>query len=125
MEPQPTPRKRRTSVVRIRVTASERSALEAAAAEVGLGISSLVRYASIKAIGLTPTPAPKRPRDDLARQLAAWIGQLARIGNNVNQVARVANTGGAVPATFAEATIEELRALRRVVLNATSEGRDE
>ena len=118
MEPQSPkkPRQRRTSALRVRLSVEERRLIETAAQVLNQGLCSFARVATIKAAGGIPTPPPKRPRDDLARALAGWTGQLARIGNLVNQIARAANVGAAVPTEFHDTIIHELRALRRAML---------
>ena len=111
-------KKRRTAALRIRLTEAERDALNAAAEVAGVGPCSFARVVVVTAVGQTPTPAP-RPRrtpSEPARDLAKAIGEIARIGNNLNQLARAANSGFDLdPAIVTEATAE-LRRLRETIV---------
>ena len=117
-------KKRRTAAMRIRLTEAEREALNAAAEAAGVGPCSFARVAVVAAVGQRPTPAP-RPRrtpSEPARDLARVIGEIARIGNNLNQLARAANTGFDLdPAIVTEATAE-LRRLRETIVATHGEG---
>nr|WP_283841347.1 plasmid mobilization relaxosome protein MobC [Bradyrhizobium manausense] len=54
--------------------------------------------------------------------MAKVIGEIARIGNNLNQLARAANTGFDLdPAIVTEATAE-LRRLRETIVASHDEG---
>lgn len=97
---------RRTAALRVQLTPSERAQLEAAAD--AAGSASLSQYA--RDYLLRRSPAPHRVagvrRHPEAQQL---MYQLSAIGNNLNQLARAANTTGVV------ASADELRAVTEML----------
>jgi hypothetical protein len=101
----------KTSTTTIRLTPEERADLAAAAEAQGVGPSSFARLATLRAIGRRPAHALKR-RDPHAIERARILGELGRIGNNVNQLARHAHRGGLVDP-------DELQALRAAVERLT------
>jgi len=123
-EDQQKKKKRRTEALRIRLTEAERDAVNVAAAAAGVGPCSFVRVVVVAAVGQTPTPAPRlrRAPSQPGRDLAKAISEIARIGNNLNQLARAANSGFDLdPAIVAEATAE-LRRLRETIVATHDEG---
>lgn len=72
----------------------------------------------IKTLGLVPVPVPpqkRQPREG-ARDLAKFLSELGRIGNNINQIARALNAGwDADPADLRRAAAELTR-LRAAIL---------
>jgi Bacterial mobilisation protein (MobC) len=111
-------KKRRTSALRIRITPDERVALDAAAAHAGVGPCSLARVLVVTAIGQTPTPAPRRRRkpSQAARDMAKAIAEIARVGNNLNQLAHAANRGFDLDPAIVEEATNELRRLREAII---------
>ena len=95
---------RRTTWLQIRCTAAERTAWHAKAAAAGLPLSQLVR----RALDRVRTWTAKRA--DLER---ARTRELARIGSNLNQLARWANTHKS--ALEAVTVIAHLTALSRAL----------
>ena len=75
------PKPKRTRMVRIRFTEDEYAAVSQKAIASSLTLSELVRRAALE----KPLPQPKS-------EMAATYEQLARLGNNVNQLAKAANT---------------------------------
>jgi hypothetical protein len=108
-------KQKRTSALRIRVSAEEHAAITAVAHAAGLGICSFARMMVVKAAGLNPTPAPRRP-DTHAIALARWTGELGRIGNLANQLAKDRHTGFDVCTLGVDEVRDELRKLRDVIL---------
>ena len=91
---------RRGTKVEVRVSAAEKAALQGSAREAGLTVSEYVRRRSLG--------QPVTARADRETRVL-----LRRIGVNLNQLARVANTSGA---TAASGPLEEaLAQLRRVL----------
>jgi hypothetical protein len=81
---------RRTEKVTVQLAPSERQQLETAAAREGKALSNYVRQLCLRRGGRTPVVAGTRRNPD-AKALA---DELRAIGNNINQLARVANQTG-------------------------------
>jgi hypothetical protein len=71
--------------------------------------------AVVKAAGLIPAAAPRKP-DGHAIALARWTGELGRIGNLANQLAKDRNTGFDVSTLDVDEVRDELRKLREAIL---------
>lgn len=81
-------KRQRNQIIPIRVTGEERAAIEAKADAAGLTIAAYLRATAIGAAG--PRARRRAPSDQVAlRQL---LGELGRVGNNVNQIARALNS---------------------------------
>jgi uncharacterized protein (DUF1778 family) len=80
----------RPGQINVRVSDQEREALTAKAARAGVTIPRLMVEAALEGDG----PEIRRERLALARSLNETRATLATIANNVNQLARVANTTG-------------------------------
>ena len=97
---------RRLHVVSFRLTDTEAAHVDAAAAAMRTPRSrqDWCRAAALHlAKAKVPTPPPPRrnparrlPKAD-TRALAAVLGQLGKIGSNINQIARMANSTGRLP----------------------------
>jgi hypothetical protein len=96
----------KTSFVALRCTAQERSAIDEAARQAGLSIGAYLRALALGNAGPRAVRRPPIERKELARLL----GQLGKIGSNVNQLARAFNRGGRAPA------LAELAALRQEIV---------
>lgn len=83
---------RRTAPLRSWVTPAERQQLETAAAREGKALSDYVRQLCLRRGGKAPVVAGAR-RNPEAKLLA---DELRAIGNNINQLARVANQTGEI-----------------------------
>lgn len=95
---------RRTVHLGVQLTPSERRELEEAAERAGARLSQFVRELCLRRGGVAGTVAGTR-RNPAAKALA---DELRAIGINLNQLARHANTSGAMP---------EARALRDAIDN--------
>lgn len=113
---------RTTTTTTLRLSAEERSALDRAAAAAGLGPSAFARVAVVKAAGGQPTPVRRR-RTEIAQAITATLGELGRIGNNWNQVARRLNGGGTAEASELAAIRSELELATRAILALREEAR--
>jgi len=98
----------------IHMTADERAALDAAAEAAGIGPSSYARRAVMRSVGREAN-LRRRP-DGLAQAVGRVLGDLGRIGNNVNQLARHAHVGGRVPPEALDGCRLELVRLTAAVL---------
>jgi hypothetical protein len=81
---------RRTAKLTVQLAPTERQRLDAAAAREGKALSEYVRQLCLRRGGRTPVVAGTR-RNPEAKALA---DELRAIGNNINQLARVANQSG-------------------------------
>ncbi|MBP0441510.1 plasmid mobilization protein [Tianweitania sediminis] len=107
---------RTTTTTTLRLSADERAALDLAAQAEGLGPSAFARLAVVRAAGGTPTPTRKR-RSEIAKAIALVLGELGRVGSNLNQVARRANRGGSVEPAELDAIRSELERMTLSVLS--------
>lgn len=103
-----------TTTTTLRLTPAERAALDAAAGAAGLGPSSYARRAVMRAVGRDA--AVRRRPDDTAQAVARALGDLGRVGNNLNQLSRHAHQGGQVPAGALDSCRLELAGLTAAVL---------
>jgi hypothetical protein len=81
--------RQKQSVMTFRVTVEERQELDAAALAAGLTSGSYIRQSLLKA---ARTGKRRRPLADAAA-LPRLLGELNRIGGNINQIARRVNFG--------------------------------
>jgi hypothetical protein len=86
-------KRQRTRFVNVRLTPDEHAAMEAAAERAGQSVASYVRQQCIGTPGPRAVPRPPVERAALAQLLA----QLGKCGSNLNQIARVLNSGGDEP----------------------------
>ena len=84
---------RRTVHLGVQLTPTERAELDAAAAAAGAGLSQYVRELCLRRTAEAATVGGAR-RNPEAKRL---MNELSWIGNNLNQLARVANTVHAAP----------------------------
>jgi mobilization protein NikA len=104
---------RRTVHLGVQLTPSERAELEFAAAEAGASLSQYVRELCLRRTVEAATVGGAR-RNPEAKRL---MHELSAIGNNLNQLARVANTTRHAPQESAlRAAIEVLKAAMAHVL---------
>lgn len=109
--------RQRSGVARMRCTPAELAQLEAAAERTGLTVGAFMRQ---QCLG-TPGPrAARRPPVERAA-LAQLLAQMGKCGSNLNQIARVLNSGGDVPEHIPEA-ITEFRTVCAEIMRAL--GRD-
>lgn len=95
----------RTARLLLRVTPQEKALIERNAADLGMGLSAYLR-----AVGLGRRVTPRRPAvSDEA------IRHLAQLGNNLNQIARRANSGLTLDADHINSVLKAvLDAVRRL-----------
>ena len=95
--PQKHPDDRASAAFRIRLTSDERTLLDEKAAAAGVTLSQLIRSAVL---------GYRLPSPPIVREA---MSELHRVGVNLNQLTRLANTTGDMPA------LAELRAIRGVL----------
>ena len=76
-------------VLSIRVSEAERHDVEALAERAGLTVGSFVRS---QILSMPTTRAVRRPVAEV-KLLTALLGQLQKVGSNINQIARRVNSG--------------------------------
>jgi len=103
----------RTCMFPVRLTEVERAALDERAAQTGYSRAALIRHA------LFSSPMPRSiPRPTIEHQeVARLLGELGRIGGNINQLARHANAGR-FQSNSIELALRELLTLRAACLKA-------
>jgi hypothetical protein len=97
--------------VHVRCNASEHATIMAAAAQAGLGAGAYLRSLALGSAG----PRARRQARSGQAELVRVLGLLGNYGGNLNQLARVANTSGDLPA---EAALTELAAQVREARDA-------
>lgn len=95
----------KTSFVSVRCTAGERVLIDTAAARAGLSVGAYLRTLALGKAGPRAKRRPPIERTELARLL----GELGKVGSNLNQIAHAYNSRGRAP------ELDELAALRRAV----------
>jgi hypothetical protein len=106
--------------VAVRCTAGQHATWTLAAADAGTNVGDYLRTL---ADGGSPSPRAVR-RPPIERQaLAQLLGELGKVGSNVNQLARIANTSGDMPEPDALADIaSDVRAMRAALMKALGRG---
>lgn len=113
--------RKRPHVVSTRLTPAELAQFERHAAEAGLDKADYVRAAILKDAPLRRARLAKPDRAVLAR----LMGELGKIGSNINQLARHQNQGGTVAASNLAQAQTDLEAMRDGILAALGVSRDE
>jgi len=98
----------RTTHLTIRFSPEERATVDEAAARAGLTAGSYARQTLFGA----PQPRQVRRPPVERRELARLLGQIGRIGGNVNQLARTANRGLPITRREVAEALNDLRAIR-------------
>lgn len=109
--------RQRVRHVKIHLTMGEYAAVVEQANRSGLSLSSLARAALLGA----DVPVTRRPPVEKAL-LAQTLGQLGKLGSNLNQIAHRSNLGREPLAELVSAELAELRVVRDAIMRAL--GRD-
>jgi hypothetical protein len=106
-------RRRRTQTIIFRVTPEEFALLAEEAANTDFAnTNAWVRAVAFEAVG-----RPELSRKDLQR----LVGEIGKIGTNINQIAKVANTNGRVDlVTDLHKTRAELEMLKKLIVRELS-----
>lgn len=101
-------------VIGFRADPLEVAEIEAAANEAGLTVGSFIRDTILKRARTTPTKKATIDRILLTKLL----GEIGKVGSNLNQIARRLNEGGAVGLTRIGRSLDELAVVREAILQA-------
>ncbi len=112
-KPSGSEKRQRAGVVNFRASDSERAELEAHAERAGLSIGSYIRS---RTLAEPTTRAVRKPSVERAA-LSLILAQLGKCGSNLNQIARVLNSGGDEPGDLL-AAVDEFRAACAAVMRA-------
>ena len=104
---------RRDRVVHARFSASEIAAITRVSEEAGLTVSAFMRSLTLEGAGVRPFFT-----DDDRAVLDLLLSDMRAIGVNLNQLARVANTGGHIQADQISAQTADIQKIVAVVLIA-------
>ena len=106
--------RKRKYTINIRVSEEERNQLEEDATRAGLTVSSYARRLLLDA----PVPRQgKRPHVN-REELAKLLGHIGKIGSNINQIARAANSNIPYSQQALDAHLAELEILRQHIRKA-------
>jgi hypothetical protein len=105
----------RKRLIHLRCTDHERAAIKAVAEEAGFSVGALLR---LLALGDAGPRAVRRPPIERA-ELARILGQIGKIGSNVNQIAKAIHTTRNLPSWSELAEIKaDIATVRAAVLKA-------
>jgi hypothetical protein len=105
----------RNRLIHFRCTDHERAAIKAVAEEAGFSVGALLR---LLALGDAGPRAVRRPPAERA-ELTRILGQIGKIGSNVNQIAKAIHTTRNLPSWSELAEIKaDITTLRAAVLKA-------
>jgi hypothetical protein len=99
--------RQRSGVLGVRLTDTERAKVEADAQALGLSASGYARALLLGAV----TPGTQRRPLPSAEELARLLGQLGKVGSNLNQLTKLGNQGQLVPPSSLAACIDDVRAI--------------
>ena len=112
-----TPRKRKTHIIKVRVTAEEKLRIAYACKELHLTQSELVRRV-LYGVNVKHTVVVAQGGEDALAALAALSAQCSKVGSNLNQLARHFNSSGKDTEQLRAQILEELSALTNFRLKA-------
>jgi hypothetical protein len=98
----------------IRLSVDERSDLESRADRLGLSMGG---YCKSVIFNAPPPKASRRPARDKA-ELARLLGQVSKLGNNVNQIAKRLHVTSSLDQPRLREAINDLHVIRAAIMNA-------
>ena len=105
--------------IAVRCTLDDHAFIGETAAQAGMSIGAFLRTL---ALGTAGARAVKKPRIE-REQLAKLLGEIGKLGSNVNQIARWANTDKRAPDDRVLALMrEDIAAMRAEVMKALDHG---
>jgi hypothetical protein len=108
-----TEKRQRTRVLSMRFSEQEAEAIRKMAEQTGMSVASLMRHALFKT---QPPRAVRHPSVD-HKAVARLLGQLGKIGSNINQLAHYAHLGRYQTKSI-ELALRDLAELRHACLHA-------
>lgn len=115
-----TEKRQRTRLKAIRLTPDELAAIEAAAERAGMTVGAYMRSVVLAA----PVPRQSRRPPVERRALAQLLGQIGKLGSNVNQLAKYGNLGRLIEDRHLAEAAADIAALRTAVMDALGRGED-
>ena len=106
--------RQRGKLLQIRVTAAELAEIEAQAEAAELTSASYARSVLLSA----PAPRARRRPAVQTQEVARLLGELGKVGSNLNQIAHAVNTGQAIAPNVLADAIDDVRAMRDACLAA-------
>lgn len=109
-----TEKRRRGDTITVRLTPDERAAIDDLSMRKGLSVGAFMRAAALGDPG--PRARPRVPVD--AKLLRRLLGEVGRVGNNLNQIARRLNADKAVEPRELRTALAAQDELRVAILTA-------
>jgi len=109
-----TEKRRRGRTIPVRCTDNEFAVIHAKASDAGLFAGGYLRATALGSPGPRAVRRPPVDRQEIARLL----GELGRVGNNLNQIARAFNSGEIPPPSEITAALESFSEMRAAIRNA-------
>ena len=100
--------RQRGKLLQIRLTSAELSEIEAQAEAAELTAASYARSVLLSA----PAPRARRRPSVQTQEVGRLLGELGKVGSNLNQIAHAVNAGQPVGSNAIAAAIEDVRAMR-------------
>jgi putative N-acetylmannosamine-6-phosphate epimerase len=107
-------KRQRQKCLSVRCNAEEHQALQSRADLAGLSLSGYLRHTILET---EPPRQSFRPVKD-HEKLAVLLASVGRIGNNINQLAHIANTGSWPETASLEEACTQIRAMRDLLIEA-------
>jgi len=107
-------KRQRQMALRVRLTEAEHVAVSQAADRAGLSVAG---YARALLLAAEPLRQSRRPPATKA-ELAAILGQLGKVGSNINQLAHASNSETVIAASELAAASAAVLAMRDTIMTA-------
>jgi hypothetical protein len=109
-------KRERQEGIRLRVNEAEKADIQARAEKAGLSVSGYLRAVAFGSDTHQPRAARRPPAEKAT--LAKLLGELGKIGSNLNQIAHRLNQGRDLEPAFLNEICAELRETNRALLDA-------
>jgi hypothetical protein len=110
--------RQRRAFVPVRYSDDEKAEIHRRAERAGISASDYVR---MQVLGMPMPRAQRRPSTE-QKELARILGQLGKLGSNINQIAAATNSGNAPPPSYIARALAELAEMRDAVIAALGRG---